>query len=128
MRGVIKHEVELYTKDNGILYGQCWANVLRKGEAIGTHAHAESLHAYLSGNISVQTSETSTYYLTPYFEEAYESVNKDGKISLFPSWLKHYTDITKKDKERITIGFDLVNLEGYEKGISVEKKNHWERL
>ncbi len=126
--GIVKNEVQLYTKDNSILYGQCWANVMRKGEAIGTHSHAIGMHAYLSGNIAVQTIETSTYYLTPYFEEIYESKNEDGKITLFPSWVKHYTDAALNDIERITIGFDLVNSEGYEKGINDMKKDHWEKL
>ena len=96
---IIKNEVQFYTKDNYILYGQCWANVMRKGEAIGTHFHASSMHSYLSGNISVQTSETSTYYLTPYYEEIYESKNEDGKITLFPSWVKHYTDATPNQNQ-----------------------------
>ena len=52
----------------------------------------------------------------------YQLQNKDGTIVLFPSWLKHYTDDVKNDEERITLGFDLVNIEGYEKGIKDERK------
>ena len=140
LKEIIKHEVKLYTNRldqvdscplDTLLYGQCWANVMKKGEAIGIHSHAGPAlgeYSYLSGNICVQTNETSTYYLTPYYEHTYQLQNKDGTIVLFPSWLKHYTDDVKNDEERITLGFDLVNIEGYEKGIKDERKHHWEKL
>ena len=124
----VKREVQLFTGDDWDLWGRCWANVMRKGEAFPPHAHCTPTTGYLSGNVCVQTNETSTYYLTPYFEEIYESVNKDGNITLFPSWLKHYTVAPSNDIERITLGFDLVNIEGYEKGIKDERKHHWEKL
>jgi len=140
LKEIIKHEVKLYTNRldqvdscplDTLLYGQCWANVMRKGEVIRVHSHASwklGDYSYLSGNICVQTNETSTYYLTPYYEHTYQLQNKDGTIVLFPSWLKHYTDDVKNDEERITLGFDLINIEGYEKGIIDERKYHWEKL
>ena len=123
----VKREVQLFTGDNWDLWGQCWANVMRKGEAFPPHTHCAGISGYLSGNICVQTNETSTCYLTPYFEEIYESVNKDGNITLFPSWLKHYTVAPSNDIERITMGFDVIPLDGYE-NIDAEKKSHWKKL
>ena len=82
----------------------------------------------LSGNIAVQTNETSTYYLTPFYREIYESKNEDGNIALFPSWLEHYTDQAKPGQERITLGVDLIPFEAYEIGVLEDKKSHWEKL
>ena len=127
LKELVKREVQLFTMDDCDLWGQCWANVLRNGEAFPPHMHCISTQAYLSGNVAVQTSETSTHYMTPYFEEIYESKNEDGNMTLFPSWLKHYTDSAKCGQERITIGFDVIPVESYE-NVLAEKKSHWEKL
>ena len=118
---------QLGINDVPVVYGQCWANVLRKGEKIDTHHHAVNNYAYLSGHMCVQTNQTSTYYLTPFYEDVFKSPNKDGKLTMFPSWLKHYTDSVVGNEERITIGFDLYNEDGYEKDVLDEHKKHWER-
>ena len=72
--------------------------------------------------------DSSTYYLTPFYEDVFKSPNKNGKLTIFPSWLKHYTDSVVDNEERITIGFDLYNEDGYEKDVLDEHKNHWEKL
>jgi len=119
---------ELGNKQKYNLYGQCWFNVLRKGEQINIHSHAINNHSYLSGHISVQSFNTSTYYIIPYYENTYVQKNVDGKITLFPSWVKHYTDKVKEKQERISIAFDLILEDSFEVDIIDDMKPHWEKL
>jgi hypothetical protein len=95
------------------IYIQCWGNVMRKGQKINSHAHYRSPVSYLSGNFCVQTDNTSTSFQNPITDEIWSSENIPGKITLFPSWLKHFTDEHKSDDERITIAFDLLSEEGH---------------
>ncbi len=124
----IKREALKYTEIDCELYGQVWANVLRNGEAFPTHAHCIGPQAYISGNVAVQTNETSTYYITPFYKQRYESKNVDGNIALFPSWLEHYTDQAKPGQERITLGIDLIPAEFLDIGVKEDRKSHWEKL
>ncbi len=93
------------------LYIQCWANVLRKNEQIKPHIHNISSSSYLSGHICVSTQNTSTFYVNPVNQinhpDVYESKNKEGKFTLFQSYIPHYTSKFKEKGERITIAFDL---------------------
>jgi hypothetical protein len=88
-----------------------WANVLRKGEAIRSHLHDISSSAYLAGNIPIQCENTSTFYMNPLNQlndpEVYETKNKIGLLTLFPSTLPHYTNKHMSSEERITIAFGL---------------------
>ena len=90
-------------------YVQCWANVMRKGEQIKAHSHGSNNHMYLSGNICVLTENTNTHYILPYFNNEFSSKNEKGKITMFPFWLKHYTDKvdTESLNELSAIGYDL---------------------
>lgn len=94
------------------LYIQCWANVLRKNEQIKPHIHNTSSNSYLSGHICISTQNTSTFYINPInqinFPDTYESKNKEGKFTLFQSYIPHYTSKFKEKGERITIAFDLL--------------------
>ena len=93
---------------------RCWANVLRKGEFIDKHSHAQHPHTYLSGHFCVSTTNTSTNYIPPYTDWGKEIVmeNIPGEMTLFPTWLPHYTTKTEVDEPRITIAFDIVPSEG----------------
>tara|TARA_R110002020_G_scaffold32434_1_gene99807 strand:- start:1799 stop:2422 length:624 start_codon:yes stop_codon:yes gene_type:complete len=88
-----------------------WANVLRKGESIHPHLHDISSSAYLAGNIPIQCQDTSTFYMNPLNQlndpEVYETKNKIGLLTLFPSTLPHYTNKHMSSEERITIAFGL---------------------
>ncbi len=88
------------------IYGKCWANVMKKGEKVNLHRHSVANYNYLSGNICIKTEKTHTYYRNPYYDEDYKSENIPGKITIFPSWIEHYTDLAVD--QRITIAFDLV--------------------
>ena len=93
---------------------RCWANVLRKDEQIGKHNHATHPHTYISGHFCVTSTDTSTIYIPPYSEWGDEIVmeNIPGEMTLFPTWLTHYTSRHKHDKPRITLAFDIVPAEG----------------
>jgi len=93
------------------LYIQCWANVLRKNEQIKPHIHNITNDSYLSGHVCISTQNTSTFYINPInqinYPDTYESKNKEGKFTLFQSYIPHYTSKFKEKGERITIAFDL---------------------
>jgi hypothetical protein len=93
---------------------RCWANVLRKGESIGKHSHAVHPHTYLSGHFCVSATGTSTNYIPPYNDWGEDIIaeNIPGEITIFPTWLAHYTSVTQVEEPRITIAFDIVPAEG----------------
>lgn len=109
----------------GKIYVQCWANVMRKKQKMAPHHHNHTAWSYLSGHICVSVRDTSTYYHKLFGDDLYESSNARGKITLFPSWVKHHTDPVVDDSERITIAFDIMTEEGYIKNVSDEMKHHW---
>ena len=57
---------ELGYKWEDRIYVQCWANVLRKGQAIKQHHHWDSPYTYLGGHICLDNYDTSTHYEIPY--------------------------------------------------------------
>jgi len=108
-------------------YSQCWANVMRKGEKIKSHVHGLDNYCYLGGHLCVYSNNTNTYYKSPYYKNVFSTKNKNGKLTLFPNWLEHYTDEVNDDL-RITIAFDIINEESYKKDIFDNMKNHWEKI
>ena len=106
-------------------YVQCWFNVMRKGEQIQKHQHARSNNYYLSGHICVNVEKTNTYYERPYYKETFASLNEPGKVTLFPSWLPHWTDKVENDFERITIAFDIRTEESHNNNTVIESKDNW---
>ena len=88
-----------------------WANVMRQGEKINPHLHSVKPHSYLSGHVTIQCENTSTYYINPVNQlnepEVKQLKNVPGEITLFPSCMPHYTDTHNASTERITIAFDL---------------------
>ncbi len=106
-------------------YIQCWYNVMRKGEQIKKHHHAEDQETYLSGHICVKTNNTNTYYEAPYYKKDYASKNIPGKITLFPGWVTHNTDQQSENTERITIAFDILTKDLFDKTVENNMKEHW---
>jgi len=119
---------ELKIKDNEKIYAQCWANVMRENQDIKMHQHWNSPYTYLGGHVTIQCNNTSTYYVNPYTRESYESKNEEGKLTLFPNWIEHYTDLHTSKKERITIAFDIITETVYNEDIYEDKKDHWVSL
>ena len=108
-------------------YVQCWANVMRKGQQINKHYHAENNYSYLSGHICVHTENTYTHYASPYYGNIFSSENDLGKITLFPSWIEHYTDQCNTDL-RITIAFDILDEVSFNVKGSNRSPDHWEKI
>jgi hypothetical protein len=119
-----------YDQYNGVknapAYVQCWANVMRKGDAIKAHKHMNldlsPLHA-LSGHLCVKVDgSTNTYY------ERTPIQNRNGQMILFPSTLLHWTDRYMGDDERITIAFDVYSKEWFDYDVVKDAKQHWIKL
>lgn len=106
----IKENLKLFFKELKIpmpkkIYGKCWANVMREEEQIKRHRHTVENTSFLSGHLCVEINKTGTYYVNPFDDTAFKSENKPGRITIFPSWIEHYTDVTSS--RRITVAFDL---------------------
>jgi hypothetical protein len=129
----IKNSIQWFTEFLNIqnfnedIYGQCWANVMRTGEQLTTHKHATSFNnhrSFLSGHVCVRTKDSHTYYCNAYDRSSvYNSKNKIGKMTLFPSWIEHGTS-TVEDDIRITIAFDLQTEHCYNLNVSDKFFNH----
>tara|TARA_A100001515_G_scaffold37699_1_gene29652 strand:- start:25 stop:681 length:657 start_codon:yes stop_codon:yes gene_type:complete len=110
-KSVIDYNNECGNKTPDILWIQCWYNVLRFGQKIRPHHHSVSPDCYLSGHFNVQVNDTSTVYMSPINQlndpEVIDIKNKVGDMTLFPSYIFHYTTPHYSFKPRITIAFDL---------------------
>ena len=92
------------------IYIQCWYNVLRKNEKIDIHQHRnlEDIHlSFISGHFSTTENNTQTCYASLDKKNSVSVDNEPGKITLFPSYIPHYTTVNNQDKERISIAFDI---------------------
>jgi len=108
---VINYNMALQNKVPSQLWVQCWVNVLRFRQRIKPHLHAIDPKCYLSGHFAVQCENTSTVYISPVnqINDPYEIKvdNKPGSMTIFPSYVPHYTTTHYSFKPRITIAFDL---------------------
>ena len=111
VKNVFEYNVQCGNETPQELYGQGWYNVLRFGQKITPHMHSTSSDCYLSGHFNVQVKDTSTCYMSPVNQlndpEVIDIKNKDGDMTLFPSYIFHYTTPHYSFKPRITIAFDL---------------------
>ena len=103
-----------------------WMNIMKKGDRIEIHNHSFQNDSYLSGNFTVSCDNTKTVYNNPFSQYTkenvlvkmvegdvddssyYSSKNIDGKLTLFPSYVPHFTTEHKSHSHRITIAFDLL--------------------
>ena len=110
-KSVIDFNDECGNKTPNILWIRCWYNVLRFGQKITPHHHSVDPDCYLSGHFNVQVNDTSTVYMSPINQlndpEVIDIKNKVGDMTLFPSYIFHYTTPHYSFKPRITIAFDL---------------------
>ena len=108
------------------VYIQCWLNVLRNdGRRITPHHHAtghsrnpntSQEYCYLSGNLCVQTPGTHTWFQSPFLDKVIRPIpNVDGELIMFPSWIIHQTDHNITEAPRLTISFDIVTEEFFNK-------------
>ena len=93
------------------LWIRCWVNIMRKGQIIKKHVHDIGETCYLSCHFTVQCDETSTVYVNPltYYPDP-DLINEKNiprTLTIFPSFIPHYTTIHRSEKERITIAMDI---------------------
>lgn len=88
-------------------YIVCWFNVLRKGQNIKRHVHSNLGNAFISGNICVSATNTETHYEMPYAQGNVEIQNTPGHLTLFPSYLPHWTTKNDSDDVRVSVAFDI---------------------
>ena len=111
VENLFKYNTECGNETPQELYVQCWYNILRFGQKINPHMHSISPDCYLSGHFNVQVNDTSTCYMSPINQlndpDVIDIKNKEGDMTLFPSYIFHYTTPHYSFKPRITIAFDL---------------------
>ena len=94
-----------------VYYSQCWYNVLRTGQKINPHLHSTNESSYLSAHFTVQCDNTSTVYINPVDQlndpQFFEEKNEIGNLTIFPSYVPHYTTEHLSDTPRITIAMDV---------------------
>jgi hypothetical protein len=101
------------------IYCHAWVNIIRKGEQITSHNHADAhtkipaSYSYLSGNLCIQAENTKTCYESPYNNDKYHLMNREGEMTLFPSFIYHHTTINESDEPRYSIAFDIITEEMY---------------
>ena len=127
LRHYIKLGYETYTGLKDAIFVKCWVNIMRKGEQIKKHNHADSYikeNHYLCGHISSQVDgTTSTFYQLKDHIEKLENIT--GMITLFPCYVSHWTSLYNGNSERITIAFDIKSKEFYEVDIHPKARSKW---
>lgn len=107
----VVEQYRIFLKEFGLheppTWGRCWANVLRNGQSIGSHNHGCHSYSYLSGHFVIAAEGTGTYYQNPTDLSHHREENKPGRLTFFPSYLRHWTDDYIGPAERITIAFDF---------------------
>ena len=110
-RSIFEYNNECGNKTPNALWILCWYNVLRFGQKVKPHFHSVYPDCYLSGHFNVQVNDTATAYMSPINQLNDPAVisieNKKGDMTLFPSYIFHYTTPHYSFKPRITIAFDL---------------------
>ena len=111
-KSIIEYNYKCSNNTPNQLSIQCWYNVLRFGQKIKPHHHSMHSNSYLSGHFNVQVGNTSTVYMSPVnqLNDPYliDKKNKNGDMTIFPSYIFHYTTSHYSFKPRITIAFDTV--------------------
>lgn len=88
-------------------YIKSWFNVLRKDQSISKHHHADHPNTFLGAHLTICTEETSTYYEHPFTQETFKIENTPGDLTLFPNWIKHWTDEYQGNCVRISVAMDI---------------------
>jgi hypothetical protein len=111
-KSVIEYNTYCGIETPNDIWIQCWYNVLRFGQKINSHSHSFTSNCYLSGHFNVQVKKTLTCYnIVPVdpLNDPYVTCfkNRESYITLFPSYIFHYTTRHLSFAPRITIAFDL---------------------
>ena len=133
LKKYIKLGYEEYTglKDTTI-YVHCWYNVMRKGDQIKPHKHTPAdleytENHYLCGHFNAQVDgTTSTFYQLEDHTEKLENIT--GMITLFPSYVFHWTNLYNGNSQRITCAFDINSKEFFEYSINPDDRSNWVKI
>ena len=114
------------------IYCHAWVNIIRKGEQITKHNHADAhtnlpgCYSYLSGNLTIEAENTSTNYESPYNGQLHRIPNKNGSLTIFPSFVMHHTSINKSEFPRLSLAFDIIPESTYK--LMTENKHLFKEL
>jgi len=117
LRDKLKKNIEFYLHQYELSYDEyyvkCWFNVLRNGQKILKHHHSDHPYTLIGGHLTICTKDTHTYYENPFTNQVAKIENTIGDLTLFPNWIKHWTDPYEGDDVRISIAMDVT----YKKAI-----------
>tara|TARA_B100001996_G_C18529117_1_gene542310 strand:+ start:93 stop:860 length:768 start_codon:yes stop_codon:yes gene_type:complete len=111
---------EIIPKDKLWVVG--WGLALMPGQSLKHHAHYFHENTYLSCNIQISHSETTTNYLLPYtgwYYGYWKVKNEPGKLCWFPSWAEHAVPKNHTKRVRYSLAFDMFT----EHSINFAKEN-----
>ena len=119
---------EVGSEWNDEIYSQAWFNVMRNGDKIKAHRHTSDQYSFLSAHFTVDAKDTHTHYFNPITGDRWSEPNKNGTLTIFPSWLVHETDEVKDDQQRITVAMDFLTRQGYIHNVAMHQKHRWFEL
>lgn len=123
---IMKEEEELDE-----IYIQSRVFIQKKGEKYEATPDVNENTSYLSGQIILQQDNTNTYYVRPFaldVKNSHKIPDNEKSISIFPSWLKHYSDTVFGDTQRITINFAIITRESFSLHIPPARKQRWNKV
>ena len=124
-KGVSKHS-EFYLDYKKLEYSALWFNINKKGNYNYSHQHPrcdlsgvlwiktppncgitafESLHSYIADNHLESLNEEYKYDTKNYSEYNFNPM--EGRMIIFPSYLRHQVEPNESDDERISVSFNL---------------------
>ena len=101
--------------EKGIIITNNDGRIITPHNHADAHGEAPAEYSYISGNISLQTENTSTFFAHPILnKKVYREIpNINGELILFPSFMTHWTSQNLSVIPRITIAFDIITKEVY---------------
>ena len=111
LKGYIREEIERYFKpgarsdgDRSLLrVKNFWGNVYRKGDYGISHDHVPSYSSF------VYFVKAKWYYSPLVFTDSGKKIRpKEGRLIIFPSYLKHHVPMHRYSQQRITLSGNLV--------------------
>lgn len=84
-----------------------WIIVMNELEYFNRHIHGSVVNNFVSGTLQMDVGESSTVYEMPYTIDLYERINTSGELTLFPSYLPHWTTPHSGSKQKISTAFDV---------------------
>ena len=124
-RGLSKHN-KFYLDNKKIKHRALWFNINNKGDYNVSHHHPqcdlggvlwiktppncgilkfESLHSYIADNHLESLNEEYKYDTKNYSEYNFNPM--EGRMIIFPSYLRHQVEPNESDDERISVSFNL---------------------